>query len=295
MNTDRAVILAIGLSLGLGACGGAAAPSARSSSPSPSAVQHRSLSVDGQKRTYRLFRPASIDPTRPVALVFVLHGSTLSGDEIASTSHFDDQAKTSGFIAAYPDGLGGAWQAGGDFGTSEADVIFIGRLLDRLMTDFAIDRTRVFVAGVSLGGMMAYRLACELSDRIAAIASISGSMFVDECHPGRPVSILEMHGTDDSFVPYAGGRSGLRYFPATASIIQRWVTLDGCPGDPSVSSSGITKTSTWKGCRNRTAVKLDTVQDGRHTWFGSTFDAVDGEPDANAEIWDFFSTLGRPA
>jgi polyhydroxybutyrate depolymerase len=212
---------------------------------------------------------------------------------MASISHFDEQAKASRFIVAYPDAASIHWEAGGAFGTNNADVLFVGHLLDQLTIQFQIDRTRVFVAGVSNGAEMAYRLACELSDRIAGVASISGAMVVDACRPARPVSILEMHGTDDVLIPYTGGRSGGEDFPSSAAVIQHWLTLDGCPGSPSVSHSGITTTSIWKGCQAGTLVRLDTVEGGHHTWFGSAFDPVDGEPNANTTIGDFFRTV-RP-
>ena len=275
--------LVFALSFGLAACGGSAATLTPSPAHSPSAVQHASLTVNGQQRTYRLFRPPSLDPTSTAPLVLALHGLPSTGDELASITHLNDQAMTSRFIVAYPDGLGGGWNAAG---TGLDDVIFISRLLDRLTGDLRIDRKRVFVAGVSNGGMMAYRLACQLSDRIAAVASVSGTMEFGDCRPTRPVSVLEIHGTDDSSVEYGGGR-----YPSVDSVIQQWVTLDGCPGQPAPTVSGITRTSLWKACREGTVVRLDTVQGGHHQWFGSDFDPVAGEPDANAVIWDFFSNL----
>jgi polyhydroxybutyrate depolymerase len=172
------------------------------------------------------------------------------------------------------------------------DVAFVSQVLDRVTTDLPIDKTRIFIAGVSAGGFMAYRLACELSGRIAGMASVAGAMLVDSCHPARPVSILEMHGTDDSNVPYDGGAvfNGAAS-PSVAAVMQSWATLDGCAGNPTQSQSGITKTSAWKGCKAGTTVRLDTVVGGHHTWFGSTIDPVPGEPSANATIWTFFSSL----
>jgi polyhydroxybutyrate depolymerase len=172
------------------------------------------------------------------------------------------------------------------------DVAFISRLIDRLTTDLPIDKSRIFIAGVSGGAFMAYRLACELADRIAGMASVAGAMLVDSCHPTRPVSILEMHGTDDSNVPYDGGAvfNGAAS-PSVDAVMQSWATLDGCAGNPSQSQNGITKTSAWRGCKAGTTVRLDTVVGGHHTWFGSTIDPVPGEPNANATIWSFFSSV----
>jgi polyhydroxybutyrate depolymerase len=198
---------------------------------------------------------------------------------MAAISHFDDEALIGSFMVAYPDARYGSWNTSGP--PPAEDVTFIGRLLDRLESEFTIDKARIFITGASKGAMMAYRVACELSDRIAGIASVSGRMDLEDCRPARPVSILEMHGTDDALVPYEGG----------ASAIKRWVMLDGCTGTPTQSVSRITKTAIWTGCGGGTVVRFDTVVGGRHTWFGSTYDPVPGEPSSNAEVWGFFSNL----
>ena len=285
--------LVFALSFALAACGGSAATPA--ASRIPSAVQHGSLMVDGQQRTYFVFRPPSLDPKQQSPLVLVLHGYTVDAAWMEATTNFDDQAKKGGFMAAYPEGIGRSWNAGSCCGDAQSqkldDVAFIKQLIDRLASDGSIDRKRVFVAGLSNGAIMAYRLACDLSDRIAGIASVAGSMGITECHPAQPVSVLEMHGTKDSIVLYDGGKTGLGTFPSANEVIKGWVTADGCAGNPILSQSGITKTSVWNGCRAGTIVRLDTVAGGHHTWFGSTFDPVPGEPNANAVIWDFFSHL----
>jgi polyhydroxybutyrate depolymerase len=279
----------MGLSLEIVACGSSAAtPQAK---PSPSAVQNGSLTIAGVKRTYRLYIPPSLDPKQLAPLVVHLHGcvSGANGDVEASVTHFDDEATTGGFVVVYPDGLNDCWNAGSCC-TNADDVTFISRLLDRLINYLPIDQSRVFATGPSGGGFMSYRLACELSTRITAIASVSGAMVFDNCHPARPVSILEMHGTDDSNVPYDGGGAP-RPTPSVAAVIQSWTALDGCVGNPIQSQTGITKTSMWKECKGGTTVRLDTVVGGHHTWFGSTFDPVPGEPDANQVVWSFFSSL----
>jgi polyhydroxybutyrate depolymerase len=155
-------------------------------------------------------------------------------------------------------------------------------VVDQLESQFRIDRTRVFVVGVSAGSWVAYRLACDMSNRIAAIASVSGTMnLVDDCRPARPVSIMEMHGTVDRVIPWNG----------VDAVIQRWTQLDGCASNPTMSETGITVTSIWKQCQSGAVVRLDKVVGGRHTWFGSNYDPVPGEPNANAVIWSFFSSL----
>jgi polyhydroxybutyrate depolymerase len=274
--------LGIALSLGLAACGGGSV-AVPAPTRNPSAVQHASLTVDGHQRTYRLFRPPSVDSKQTAPLVLALHGGDSTGDEMASISHFDDEAASGGFIVVYPNAVSGSWDIAAP--PPVDDIKFFGRLLDRLESEFTIDKTRIFVTGASKGAMMAYRVACELSDRIAAIASVSGLMDRDDCRPARPVSILEMHGTEDFSVRYAGA----------ASAIERWVALDGCAGNPTQTVSGITKTAVWMGCRGGTVVRFDTVVGGHHTWFGSAYNPVPGEPDSNAVVWGFFSKLAPRA
>jgi polyhydroxybutyrate depolymerase len=278
------------LSVCVASCGGSAATP--KVSPITSGVQHASLTIDGVKRTYRLYIPPSLDPKQPAPLVVKPHGCLpgANGDGDAAATHFDDEATAGRFVAVYPDGLNNCWN-GGNCCTNADDVTFINRLLDRLFKDLPINQSRVFATGVSGGGFMSYRLACELSTRFTAIASVSGTMLFDNCHPARPVSILEMHGTNDSNVPYDGGVPPGPPSPSVAAVMRQWTTLDGCVGDPIQSQTGITKTSVWKGCKGGAIVRLDTVVGGHHTWFGSSFDPVPGEPNANAVIWDFFSSL----
>jgi polyhydroxybutyrate depolymerase len=148
----------------------------------------------------------------------------------------------------------------------------------------------VFVTGMSNGAAMAQRVACELADRVTAVASVSGSLLVDPCLPSRPISVLEMHGTDDSVIPFLGGfTSGLGEFPSTMSVMATWERVDGCADSPAVTRSGITTMSTWGGCRGHAVVVLDAITGGKHVWFAP--ERVRGEPDATRTIWDFFSRV----
>ena len=162
------------------------------------------------------------------------------------------------------------------------DFTFLTQLIDQLTLDLPIDKNRIFVTGLQSGGHMAYTLACATPGRIASIASISGGMPLNErkasmrCSDNKraPVSVMEMHGTAGSCIPYGGG-GGLNA-PPTLEVIKYWATADGCTGDPSVNQSGITKTTLWKHCGGTSAVRLDTVTGGHNTWFGSTLDPVPG-------------------
>jgi polyhydroxybutyrate depolymerase len=294
--------------LGSMACGAASTPTAvrtpiqlpvedcrgstgiNSGSPSAGTVQYGTITVDNRLRDYRLFIPSNLDGTKPTPLVIMLHGSPSNADEFESINHFDNEAAAAGFLAVYPNGCSGLWSAA-EGGSTIADVDFIGTLLDRLEAQFQIDKQRLFAVGASAGAVMTYSLACQMANRLVAIASIAGTMSSDACQPARPVSVLEMHGTRDTALPWAGG--GPHGARPVDEVNQLWRTLDGCTGDPIPSQSGITKTSSWNKCTAGTVVRLDTVVGGKHTWFGSDFDPVPREPDANAVIWSFFSGLHR--
>jgi polyhydroxybutyrate depolymerase len=267
-------------------CGGST--STAKASPSRGGVQHASIAIGGLKRTYRLFIPPSLDRKKPPPLVVALVGCPKTGEEMAQATYLDSRAESGGFVIVYPDPVSGCWNSGTQacvLNPNADDITFIARLLDRLTTDLRVDTARVFAAGFDCGAVMAYRLACEFSDRFAAIASVGGEMDDSAvCRPSTAVSILEMHGTDDSWVDYTQG----------AKAVQEWVTFDGCSGNPTQSISGITKTSLWSTCHQGTQVRFDTVVGGHHTWFGSDLGIggpVDGEPSSNQVVWDFFARL----
>lgn len=248
--------------------------------PSQGPVQYTSMVVDQKLRDYRLYQPPALDLANLVPLVVVLHGSPLDADGFESLIHFQSEARIGGFLAVYPDGCDENWSPAHD----SYDVHFVAKIVDRLESKFHIDHSRVYAVGGSAGAVMAYRLACDLAERFTAIAAVAGEMSWNDCGPVRPISVLEMHGTADTILRYEN----------VPGLIQRWVSYDGCVGDPVISQVGITKTSLWKDCRGGTTVRLDTVVGGHHTWFGSTFDPVDGEPRANTVVWDFLKqfTLG---
>ena len=289
--------LAVVLAFVVGGCGSQSASVTPSPTPTTPSIQHGTITVAGLVRTYRLFHPASFDAQHPVALVLLLHGCASSGDRFASSTRFDRQAEAGGFVAAYPDALANfgpgfdhCWNEYLDPAKAD-DLAFISALIDRLATDLPIDKARIFVAGLQSGGHMSHTLACAMGNRIAGIASVSGGMPIDEqkasmrCPDTRlakPISLLEMHGTADDFIPYEGG--GPLNAPATVDIVKYWAMIDGCSGDPSVSQSGVTRTMLWKQCAGGAVVRLDTVTGGHNEWFA--------QPNASAAVanWFFNST-----
>ena len=183
------------------------------------------------------------------------------------------------------------------------DVAFTRRILDDMEAIAAVDRRRVFATGMSNGGMMAYRLAAELSDRIAAIASVGGPMGTTECHPHRAVSVMHVHGDADEFAPFHGGRgrgfSGTEFHSVDHGI-EAWVRANGCDPLPVVGrlpdreDDGTTvRQVRYGGGRDGTEVVLLVVEGGGHTWPGReprlrTLGVATRDISANDMIWEFF-------
>lgn len=292
---------AVGLALLAAACGGGGGGS--SSSPPPAPVQQHQIDIGGQARAYRVFVPPTLDRSRPAPLVMVLHGGNNTVDDMVKTTLFDREAAAGDFIAAYPEGVGKVWNAGTCCGTGPRrgldDVGFLTEVLDRIEVDYPVDRSRVFVAGVSNGAMMAYRFACERADRVTAVGSVAGAVVVEGCRPSRPVSVLEVHGTEDPLVPYLGGQpsaveaQGAPPYTSAQAMVQRWAEVDGCPPPAPAQVAGPITTESWAGCRSGSAVRLVTVQGGGHIWFASGLGPANGALDATSAIWRFFSEL-RP-
>jgi polyhydroxybutyrate depolymerase len=260
-------------------------------------IQQGTVDVGGEPRDFLVYEPPAVLQARSVPLVVALSGCPMTAETFALDTRLDDAARVGGFIVVYPDPVEGCWNAGSCCSASGAanvvdDVGFIARLVDHVSATFPVDQGRVFAVGVSAGGMMAYRLACELSTRFAGIVSVAGALAVRGCAPTRPVSVLEIHGTSDTHVPFAGTPD---LFPSTPSTARFWTAVDGCTTQDPPARSGITLTSTWVGCRGGTTVRLDTVDGGQHTWFGSQLpdvsDPIPGEPDATAAAWSFLSRL----
>lgn len=189
----------------------------------------RSLTFEGDTRAYRIFIPKNYNASRPVPLVLNLHGYGSNAFEQEVYSNLRSVADTAGFIIVHPNGLIDAlgrryWNTFDAPGQSANDLGFLNRLLDTMQANFNIDRNRIYSTGMSNGGFMSYDLACRMSNRIAAIASVTGSMLstrITSCNPGRPVPVMQIHGTDDQTVPYNG--STLSRFSPIETVVNFWV------------------------------------------------------------------------
>lgn len=198
-----------------------------------------SISVNGgPTRNYYLHVPASNTSTMPMPLMVVLHGRSWTATNFRKLSQFDVQADSKNFIVAYPDGNDQQWNAGNCCSFSMVDdVSFIAGIIDSVSSKFNIDKTRVGVFGWSNGAMMAFRAACELSDRVTSIGVGAGSFVVDKtCRPAKPASVIAFHGTEDSVLPIVGFGSFLSpiasagKYASSAGCTTTSATTWSCPG-----------------------------------------------------------------
>jgi polyhydroxybutyrate depolymerase len=279
-------------------CGGGA-DDGSTVEPRP-AVAHRQLRVDGMDRTYRLYTPPDVEVAGAVPLVLALHGSGNSADSLVGASELDQAASAGGFIVAYPEALGLLWNGGFCCTSGRGDRATDVHFLDQVVTDISavrrIDRTRIYAVGVSAGGIMAYRLACDLADRFAGIGVIAASMVLDDCHPSRAVSVIAIHGTADPIVPYEGGRiqgGAIQPAPAATAVVERWASLDGCPDARTSEARGAVTVAAWAGCAGGTKVQLVSVEGGGHNWFLPVYGPPNGLLDATVAVTEFFGLARR--
>lgn len=284
--------------------------------PPPVGSSAQRLTVDGLDRTYRVYRPANLPPDTPVPLVVMLHGLLGSGQQAENWYGWNAVADSAGFVMAYPDSRNRAWAVSPDCCGASArdgvdDTAFVAAVVESLSGLLSLDPSRIYVAGISNGGMLAYRLACDTSI-FAAVLAVSTTMLGD-CPAPEPISVLHIHGTADETIPYGGGpgrldgagRDGVPDTvdgPAVPDLVRRWQQIDRCAAPrTSTEATVTTETATCPGGR---AVTLITIAGAGHQWPGSRqraagrllgLDRPATELDATATGWQFFATHPRPA
>ena len=256
----------------------------------PAGDHSEQLISSEQTRAYRLHIPAAYSSDKPAALILAFHGASSTSGEFESYSGFTRVSDREGFIVAY-------LQAQGEYrfwntttGSDNQDILFARDVIKELESRCNIDPNRIYASGHSNGGGMANRLACDLSERIAAIGSVSGAYrWSETCSPTRPVPVLGVHGTDDTVIPYNGYQDGklppMVYGMVDTPIPQwasAWGARNGCDDEPSSAdqSAQVTKEE-WSHCRADAAVILYTIHGGGHSWTQAI--------DAAQVIWDFFA------
>lgn len=290
--------------------------------PLDSAGNYRdSILVGGRWRAFLVHTPAGAVPEVYVPLLLAFHGGGGTSDNVRTMTHLDAVADHRGFLVVFPQAVGSWVDGGGDTPPPDQvvdDVAFVAALLDTLAARHRILPDRVFATGISSGGFFTERLACDLSGRIAAVASVaatmSDSVFL-RCNPPRAVPFALIHGTDDHWVPYAGGAVRLvaNYVAMSAdSAIAFWVRHNACTGvtqvvyepNRAVFDGTLVRRETTGACRDNATVVLYAVEGGGHTWPGGTIDPIlawlldlgltSRDIDAGETMWDFFSQHPMP-
>ena len=238
------------------------------------------LVIDGRERTYLMWSPVG---SGPFPLVLALHGRLGDGagmEELAQVSRLTKE----GALVVAPDGYEKSWADAR--GTTPAssdgidDVRFLSQLIDDMIAKHHADPTRVYVMGMSNGGMMALTLACRITDRLAGVITVTGLMsaaLVESCRLSKPLPVAFIHGTNDPIVPYEGGgvSGGGGTVQSADASAQFWAHANGCAPPtrtalPDVARSDETTTTLhgWSHCRDNAEVRLYSVEGGGHTWPG---------------------------
>ena len=279
------------------------------------------LRHDGLERKALVHVPASYRPGQAMPLVLAFHGGGGHAEYMADDERYGliSAAERHGFIVAFPNGYsklpGGrfaTWNAGGCCGDARDrqidDVGFVRALVKRLQAQLSIDARRVYATGMSNGGMLSHRLACEAADLFAAVAAVAGTDGTSRCQPARPIALLHTHARDDTHVLFEGGagkdafrdRSQVMDFVSVPETMARWIQRDQCRADPRrVLDKPGAYCERWAPCAGGVELQLCVTETGGHSWPGADTTRR-GKPgasqalDASELIWAFFSRHALP-
>lgn len=262
------------------------------------ALDKQSLKHDGHKRMFYVHVPDQVKGQTGIPTVLVFHGGGGSAEGMADMINMQKTADKHGFIVVYPEGIGSrmgnfhTWNAGKCCGKASAenidDVGFVSKMIDQLVAEYNADPKRIYATGHSNGGMISYRLACELSDKIAAIAPNGGQdQKRESCPLTRPVPVLHIHGKADNCARYDGGEQcggcfeklfssvGLpfkqtrRACEPVESIAAQWAGFNGCSGQiEQTFQKGDVTCNTYTDCRDDASVTLCAIENAGHSWPG---------------------------
>lgn len=270
------------------------------------------ITVDGIERDYIIHVPETLNTGVSASLVFVLHGGGGTAKGMNKLTGFNKVSDKYGFIVCYPQGMDKHWNDGRDVNISHIngveinDVKFIAFLIDTLLSKYNIDSERVYVTGISNGGMMSFRLGCELNSRIAAIAPVAISMseyLYNSCSPGKSVPLLYIFGDDDPLVPYEGGsiRFNRGEVVSVKITLEFWIKNNKCGETPleteidKKDDDTSVKKFVFSGITQREEIVFYLIYGGGHTWPGGwqylpklIVGRTSKEFNASEEIWKWF-------
>ena len=324
---------------GGGGSGGGAGPPASATAPSatdqppvadtaapvdcssvPSGVSEVVLDAGGAEHDVRIYVPTSADRRSTLPLVIDFHGLGSNGPQQAALTGYEDLAEEEGFIVVHPtavpastdEGGRASWEVASFDDPAKDDLAFAHELLDLLIERYCADEDRVYVTGMSGGGLFTSRLVCDMSDRIAAAAAVAALWHPDTCDPARPVPFLAIHGTEDDRVPFDGDLTGtwfedqefaqVMFSEPIPDQFAEFAQTMGCdPEGERVQRSTDIIVTTYAGCDEDVPLTFYAVAGGGHAWPSSplaevladfqgyiTFDI-----DATADGWAFFEQHAR--
>jgi polyhydroxybutyrate depolymerase len=235
------------------------------------------LTHDGVSYSYIVHLPPSYDGTKRTPLVLNWHayGSTALEEELFTGT--DAVSDEHGFILVYPNSPDKSWAAGTcctnfDGGMpNRDDVGFARALVTEISKTACVDSKRVYSMGMSNGGFMSHRLACEAADVFAAVVPVAATMGVANCQPSRPISIMHHHGTGDLTVGYDAVELSAEGV-GVVEMMKRWGTRNGCTKGPDTTfQMGDVTCQTWSECNAGTIVTLCSAEGSGHCWPGAQF------------------------
>jgi polyhydroxybutyrate depolymerase len=244
-------------------------------------VQEDSIVIQGRYRPFLVYAPDASPQTGRLPILMVLHGGLGNGRSVARQTGFADYVDRIGLLAVFPNSVGEQWNDGRattDHGLD--DVAFLRGVIAKLVQTRGGDPSRVFAAGVSNGGMMAQRMACDAADAVTAVGSVIANMPQDlarHCHPSRPTPVMMISATEDPLMPWNGGEiASSHLFGGAGGLVvsalntfKLWSTLDGCPKSRVTKLPGIqVKRHLATQCRSGTQVVLYEIDGGGHGWPG---------------------------
>ncbi len=308
------------------------------------------ITLENVDRSYVVHLPTGYDDKRHYPVVILLHGMNQNSDDMERLTRFNALADKDSIVAVYPSALHGRWNFGiqqlpqqeyrrgpyrrrgygypgrypgggspppqrepGERNRPQQadDIDFLNHMLDKLANKFAVDKSRIYVAGLSDGGFMTLKVGCDLADRVAAIGIVGAAMpKTMVCIPSRPLPAAMINGTDDPVVKYDGGKGKNGRFATISAedTVKQWAKYNHCAEKPTRSKlsahgkgSMETKVDTYSGCQQDAQVLLYSVKGGGNTWPGGeqyetekTIGKTSEDLDANSTLWSFFVTRKLP-
>ncbi len=281
----------------------------------------RSLNVGDQTRSLLIYRPANL-AVGPAPALLAFHGAGSCAEDMARFTNLTSSAERHGTLAVFLNGTGRVpysrtWNAGPN--TIHAvrhqidDLSFVHAVIDLLVNSYDVDSTRIYAVGMSNGGLLAYQLAAQMPDRLAAVAVVGCSFLVGQfLQPSLPMPVIHFHGTDDRYVPFHGGVGDLSFtkaeFVSVQATVEFWANFNNCnfpaivreASDSNVGMSEETQVviGVYENDKNGCEVRLVTIQGGGHTWPGqvSPYPHLGRSTlviDANRLIWEFHRRFQR--